>query len=126
DKLVKEKTSKGYVLAGEAAMAANATPKTPAKAEATAARPKAPKDGPAAAAPPPAGKRPRKADATAEAAAQPAASPAGDDAGTPAAPATTDRPSVAAAMTPASREAIDAWLTQRRETPGVDEAGMQA
>jgi predicted DNA-binding WGR domain protein len=151
DKLVKEKTGKGYAAAGEAPMAAGATPKLKAEPK-TQPKAQAADDGddasPAAAkvgqsAGKPASKstdkstdKQAKASAADEAGerdgAGDKATPArSDDAAAKLAPAATQTAAAPAPAAPipslqAPREAIDAWLAQRRDAPGVDERAQQA
>ncbi|ARU04871.1 hypothetical protein CCO03_09440 [Comamonas serinivorans] len=145
DKLIKEKTGKGYVATGDAPMAAGATPKakapapSPARATTDAGATADATTAAAAAAASPAAKAaasrqhtPAKAASTSSAPAAPVPSDgAAPSAATPApsspmAAAAGPATSPLAAGQQAPREAIDAWLAQQRETPGLDEQGAEA
>ena len=143
DKLVKEKTGKGYVAAGEAPMAAGATPKLKAEPKTKA---EGEDDGDESA---PAAKSGKASKAGSKAKSKAQAADEDDDAGgqeddEPALPASVTSGSAKSAKTSAAvpapapapaapiaclqapREAIEAWLTQRRDTVSVDERALQA
>ncbi len=144
DKLVKEKTGKGYVAAGEAPMAAGATPKLKAEPKAKAGAEDEGDESAPAAKSGKASKAGSKAKSKAKTAdedeeddadgleddepAQPAArSGSAKSANTSAAvPAPAPGPVAPIASLQAPREAIEAWLSQRRDTVSVDERALQA
>ena len=142
DKLVKEKTGKGYAATGEAPMAAGATPKVASAAPAKSKpKPKPPAEkAPAGVAAPLAGDAPlasaaqsASATKTAQGDARGAASPSGAD---PAGQAGDEAPSDAAAREAgtlpshaalqAPREVIEAWLTEQRQGPSFFETTQAA
>ena len=156
DKLVKEKTGKGYVAAGEAPMAAGASVKLKAEPKAKAEPGEGESGGADASAKPPKAASKAKPSGKAKAAAgddeegddedeevaqaddAPSARPASASSTRAATPspasaasataASTATPSPAApiASLQAPRDDIEAWLTDRRTTPSVDERALQA